>query len=65
MLSILQGLSSQRRFLWAGIPLVCSLALGACWNNRSSAETPSQGVQAEVTAAAQNPFPPILSLIHI
>ncbi|MFS8835328.1 D-alanyl-D-alanine carboxypeptidase [Synechococcus sp. WC101] len=59
MLSILQGLSSQRRFLWAGIPLVCSLALGACWNNRSSAETPSQGVQAEVTAAAQNPFPPI------
>ncbi|MFQ3613290.1 MAG: D-alanyl-D-alanine carboxypeptidase [Cyanobacteriota bacterium] len=49
------------RSLWAGIPLACSLALGACWVNRTGAEAPppAQIVQSGSPTSAQNPFPPI------
>ncbi|MFQ3584604.1 MAG: D-alanyl-D-alanine carboxypeptidase [Cyanobacteriota bacterium] len=60
LLPILQGLP-PRRSLWAGIPLACSLALGACWTNRTGVEAPppTQAVQAGSPTSAQNPFPPI------
>ncbi|MGQ9838759.1 MAG: D-alanyl-D-alanine carboxypeptidase [Cyanobacteriota bacterium] len=61
MLPISQWLPPCRHSLWAGIPLACSLALGACWTNRIETETlpAAQAVQAESPASAQNPFPPI------
>ncbi|MEN9229832.1 MAG: D-alanyl-D-alanine carboxypeptidase [Thermostichus sp. DG02_5_bins_236] len=61
MLPIPQWLPPRRRSLWAGIPLACSLALGACWTNRTGAEAPppSQTVQSGSPTSAQNPFPPI------
>ncbi|MCF2971547.1 D-alanyl-D-alanine carboxypeptidase [Synechococcus sp. Nb3U1] len=56
-----QWLRSCRRSFWAGIPLAFSLALGACWTNRTGSEVPplTQAVQAGSPTSAQNPFPPI------